>query len=162
MRLKVLFIYLVYLCEAENTFKFAHHYWWWGLQLFSSFELKFQRTDKPHCVYIVYIYCISFALLLIPTVAKWSEAQFNFCTAKPILCTSFKTYCMLCFVDPLLHRSATGYNDQIFTFVLSNTMPHQPQNNVCAFVEVWKQLETWKYFIHLHSHYYTAMARSGH
>ena len=105
---------------------------------FSSFELRLQRTDKPHCVYIVYIYCISFA--------KWSEAQFNFCTAKPILCTSFKTYCMLCFVDPLLHRSATGYNDQIFTFVLSNTMPHQPQNNVCAFVEGWKQLETMEIF----------------
>ena len=46
--------------------------------------------DSPGVVSV--LYCISFALLLIPTVAKWSEAQFNFCTAKTILCTCFNGY----------------------------------------------------------------------
>ena len=78
-------------------------------------------------------------------------------TAKSILYTcfngynknafkSFKIYCMLCFVDPLLHRSDTGYNHHILQ-LFCRTLGHI--KIICAFVEGWKQ---WEYFIHLHSH----------
>ena len=58
---------------------------------------------------------------------------------------SFKIY-MLCFVDPLLHRSDTGYNHNILQ-LFCRTLGHI--KIICAFVEGWKQ---WEYFIHLHSH----------
>ena len=106
----------------------------------------------------MYQFCIASVLhfLLIPTVSKWSEAQFNFCTAKPILCTCFNGYnkyahqkfqnirCVLlihCFIVVLLGTMIKFYLCFVFEHYATSTPKY-----VCAFVEGWKQLETMEIF----------------